>query len=156
VKVAFFLSPLPFPSGPKCAVLRWFGASVGKGVIIKPRINIHFPWKLTIGDFAWIGEEVFILNFEPVSIGAHCCVSQRVFLCTGNHDYRVPNMPYRNRPICVEDGAWVGAQVFVGPGITIGTDTVVTAGSIVTRSLPSGMVCAGNPCSPLRPRWTSA
>jgi putative colanic acid biosynthesis acetyltransferase WcaF len=153
LKCVFFLSPLPWPSRFKCAVLRLFGARVGKGVALKPRVNVHFPWKLTVGDFAWIGEEVFILNFEPVSIGAHCCISQRAFICTGNHNYRQPNMPYRNEPITVEDGAWVGAQVFVAPGVTIGEDAVATAGSIVVADLPARMICAGNPCRPLKPRW---
>src|ERR1700733_4183499 len=129
VKCVLFLSPWPFPSSLKCALLRFFGARIGTGVVIKPRVNIHFPWKLFVGDHAWIGEEVFILNFEPVTIGAHCCISQRVFLCTGNHDFRKPDMPYRNRPITMEDGAWVGAHAFVSPGVTIGTETVITAGS---------------------------
>jgi putative colanic acid biosynthesis acetyltransferase WcaF len=153
LKCAFFLSPLPFPSRFKCAILRAFGAKVGQGVVLKPRINIHFPWKLSIGDHAWIGEEVFILNLEPVSLGSHCCVSQRAFICTGNHDYRRPDMAYRSQPIVIQDGAWVGAQVFVSPGVTIGTDAVVAAGSVVTRSLPAEMVCAGNPCVPVKPRW---
>lgn len=153
VKCALFLTPLPFPSSWKRGVLRAFGAQVGKGVVIKPRVNIHFPWKLTVGDFAWIGEEVFILNFEPVTIGAHCCISQRAFLCAGNHDYRQPDMPYRNQPITVEDGAWVGAQVFVAPGITIGPEAVITAGSVVTKNQPERMVCGGNPCVALKPRW---
>ncbi|HEY1787130.1 MAG TPA: WcaF family extracellular polysaccharide biosynthesis acetyltransferase [Verrucomicrobiae bacterium] len=152
-KCLLFLTPLPVPCRLKCQVLRWFGARVGRGVVIKPRVNVHFPWKLTIGDFAWIGEEVFILNFEPVNIGAHCCISQRAFLCTGNHDYRRPDMPYRNRPITVEDGAWVGAQSFVAPGVRIGTETVITAGSVVTKSQPPRMVCGGNPCAPLKARW---
>jgi putative colanic acid biosynthesis acetyltransferase WcaF len=153
-KCAIFLSPLPFPSKFKCSVLRWFGAKIGRGVCLKPRVNIHLPWKLKIGDFAWIGEEVFILNFEEVSIGSHCCISQRSFLCTGNHDYRLPQMPYRNRPILVEAGAWVGAQAFVAPGVTIGEDAVATAGSIVLTNLPAGMVCSGNPCQAVKPRWT--
>jgi len=153
LKCAFFLSPLPFPSRLKCALLRAFGARVGRGVVLKPRINIHFPWKLSIGDHVWIGEEVFILNLEPVTIGAHCCISQRAFICTGNHDYRRPDMAYRSQPIVIEDGAWVGAQVFVSPGVTIGTDAVVAAGSVVTRSLPAEMVCSGNPCVPVKPRW---
>lgn len=153
LKCAFFLSPLPFPSRLKCAILRAFGAKVGRGVVLKPRINIHFPWKLSIGDHAWIGEEVFILNLEPVSIGAHCCLSQRAFICTGNHDYRRPDMAYRSQPIVIQDGAWVGAQVFVSPGVTIGTDAVITAGSVVTRSLPAETLCSGNPCVPVKPRW---
>jgi putative colanic acid biosynthesis acetyltransferase WcaF len=154
VKCTLFLSPVPFPSRFKCAVLRIFGARVGRGVVIKPRVNIHFPWKLRVGDFTWIGEEVFILNFEPVTVGSHCCISQRAFLCTGNHDYSKPDMPYRNRPISLEDGAWVGAQAFVGPGVTVGTEAVITAGAVATRSLPPEMICSGNPCRPLRNRWT--
>lgn len=156
VKCAFFLTALPFPSRLKCAWLRLFGARVGRGVVIKPRVNIHFPWKLTIGDHAWIGEEVFVLNLEPVTLGAHCCISQRAFLCTGNHDYRRPDMAYRSQPIAVADGAWVGAQAFVSPGVTVGEDAVITAGSVVTRNQPAGMICAGNPCAAVKPRWPAA
>ena len=147
--------PLVVPSVPEVgpSVLRVFGARVGKGVVIKPRVNIHFPWKLAIGDFTWIGEEVFILNFEPVTIGAHCCVSQRVFLCGGNHDYRVPEMPFRNRPITIHDGAWIGAQCFVAPDVTIGREAVIAACSVVTRSQPAQKICAGHPCVPVKNRW---
>jgi putative colanic acid biosynthesis acetyltransferase WcaF len=116
-------------------------------------VNIHLPWKLSVGDYAWIGEEVFILNFEPVSIGAHCCVSQRAFLCTGNHDYRQANFAYRNQPITVEAGAWIGAQAFVAAGVTIGSEAVIAAGSVVTQDQPAYMVCAGNPSIPVRKRW---
>lgn len=154
-KCIFFLSPLPWPSRIKATLLRCFGASVGQGVVIKPRVNIHLPWKLTVGDYAWIGEEAMILNFEPVSIGSHACLSQRTFLCTGNHDYRDPRFGYRNAPIRIGNGAWVGAQSFVGPGITVGVDSVVTAGSVVTKTLPPGMICSGNPCTPAKPRWES-
>jgi putative colanic acid biosynthesis acetyltransferase WcaF len=152
-KCLLFLSPWPVPSSVKRAVLRFFGARVGRGVVIKPRVNIHLPWKLVVGDFSWIGEEVFILNFEQVTIGTHCCISQRAFLCTGNHDYRQADFPYRNQPITVEDGAWVGAQVFVAPGVAIRSEAVITAGSVVTKSQPARMVCGGNPCSPTKPRW---
>ena len=155
LKCAFFLSPLPWPSGLKRWLLRLFGAEVGKKVYLKPRVNIHFPWKLRIGDYTWIGEEVFLLNFEPIDIGAHCCISQRAFICTGNHDYRKAHMPYRNRPITIRDGAWIGAQVFVAPGVTVGTDCVVAAGSVVTSDVPEGMVCARNPCQLDKPRWTT-
>jgi putative colanic acid biosynthesis acetyltransferase WcaF len=154
-KCAFFLTALPFPSGIKVIILRCFGASVGRGVVIKPRVNIHFPWKLSVGNHTWIGEEVFILNFEPVTIGAHCCVSQRAFLCAGNHDYRQPDMQYRNRPIVIEDGAWIGAQAFVSPGVTIAMEAVITAGSVVTKNQPPKMVCGGNPCAVIKPRWVT-
>jgi putative colanic acid biosynthesis acetyltransferase WcaF len=153
IKCVFFLSPLPWPMGWKRWLLRAFGATLGQGVVIKPRINIHLPWKLTVGDHAWLGEEVFILNFEPVEIGAHACVSQRAFLCTGNHDYADPLFAYRNRPIQIGAGAWVGAQVFVGPGVSVGPEAVVTAGAVALRDMPAAWVCGGNPCEPIRPRW---
>jgi putative colanic acid biosynthesis acetyltransferase WcaF len=154
-KIVFFLSAFPWPSWLKVQLLRGFGARVGEGVVLKPRVNIHLPWRLEIGDHAWIGEEAFILNFADVKIGAHCCISQRAFLCTGNHDFREPDMPYRNRPISVEDGAWVGAQCFVGPGVTVGMEAVLTAGSVVTKDVPPAMICGGVPSVPLRPRWKS-
>ena len=153
VKVAFFLSAIPWPSSVKCSLLRIFGAEVGERVYIKPRVNIHFPWKLSVGDDAWIGEQVEIYNFERVSIGANACISQRAFLCAGNHDYRDPAMCYRNAPVSIFDGAWIGACVVVGPGVRVGVDAVATAGSVVVKDLPEGMVCTGNPCVPVRPRW---
>jgi putative colanic acid biosynthesis acetyltransferase WcaF len=152
-KLVFFLNEIPWPSRLRVGCLRLFGAKVGCGVVIKPRTNIHLPWKLEIGDHTWIGEEAFILNFEPVRIGAHVCISQRAFLCTGNHDYRDIAMPYRNRPIVIGDGAWIGAQCFVAPGVVVGEEAVATAGSVVLKSLPPAMVCSGNPCVPLRARW---
>jgi putative colanic acid biosynthesis acetyltransferase WcaF len=153
VRAIFFQSALPWPRAMKRGLLRLFGAKVGSGVVIKPRVTIHFPWKLEIGDHSWIGEEVFILNFEPCKIGSHCCISQRAFLCGGNHDFCAPDFKYRNGPITVEDGAWVGAQSFVAPDVVIGTECVVTAGSVVTQPLPEKMICSGNPCQPVKPRW---
>ena len=152
-KRCFFLTSFPWPNSIQLFLLKQFGAKVGKGINIKPRVNIHLPWKLTIGDYAWIGEEVFILNFEPVDIGAQACISQRVFLCTGNHDYRAEDFAFRNAPIKIGQGTWVGAQCFVGPGITLGDECVVTAGSIVTSDLPENQVCSGNPCIPVKQRW---
>lgn len=149
----FFTTSFPWPSRVKASLLRMFGASIGSGVVIKPGVKIHFPWKLSISDHAWIGEEAWILNFEPVTIGAHACVSQRVFLCAGNHDFTAPDFRYRNAPIRVGDGAWIGAQSFVAPGAEIGNECVVCAGSVVTGDLPDGMICSGNPCRPLKPRW---
>jgi len=153
VKCVFFLSPIPWPQAVKRALLRRFGAEIGRGVNIKPRVNIHFPWKLRVGDYAWIGEEVFILNLEEVVIGSHTCISQRAFICTGNHDYKSADFSYRNAGITIKDGAWIGAQCFVAAGVCIGTEAVALAGSVVARDLPDAMVCSGNPCVPARHRW---
>jgi putative colanic acid biosynthesis acetyltransferase WcaF len=153
LKCMFFLSPLPWPNCLQIAILRSFGAKIGSGVNIKPRVNIHFPWKLIIGNDSWLGEELFILNFERVTIGDDCCLSQRAFVCTGNHDFRDPTFAFRNAAIEIKRGSWIGAQCFVGPGVTIGPETVVTAGSVVTDDLPENHICSGNPATPLRIRW---
>lgn len=153
IKIIFFLSAFPFPSSFKLILLKLYGAKVGKGLVIKPRVNIHFPWKLTIGDHVWIGEEVFILNFEPLNIGSNVCISQRAFLCGGNHDYRDPAMPYRNGPITLSDGSWIGASVFVGPNVTVGVDSVLSAGSVVTKNIPEDRIFRGNPAVEVGKRW---
>jgi putative colanic acid biosynthesis acetyltransferase WcaF len=153
IKVLFFLSAVPYPSKFKVRILRVFGATVGNGVVIKPRVSIHFPWKLIIGDNVWIGEEAFLLNFELLTIGNNACISQRAFLCGGNHDYKIPSMPYRNGPITLKDGCWVGASTFVGPNVTIGVDTVVSAGSVVTQSLEENGIFRGNPAQLIKKRW---
>lgn len=153
IKVFFFLTALPYPSSLKTRLLRLFGAKVGRGVIIKPRVNIHFPWKLIIGNNVWIGEEVFILNFEQLLIGNDVCLSQRAFLCGGNHDYRKVNMPYRNGPINLGNGVWVGANCFIGPNLSIGEDSVISAGSVVTKDLDGNGIYKGNPTEFISKRW---
>ena len=153
IKMIFFLSAFPYPSGLKSFLLKAFGAKVGKGLIIKPRVNIHFPWKLVIGNDVWIGEEAFLLNFELLTVGNNVCISQRAFLCGGNHDFRIAEMPYRNGPITLRDGSWIGASVFVAPNVSIGVDTVVTAGSVVTESLGDNGIYKGNPLNYIKARW---
>ncbi len=152
-KILLFMSPLPWPSSLKVRILRLFGAKIGVGLCIKPCVNIHMPWRLEIGDFVSIGEEVFILNFEKVTIGDQATLSQRAFICCGNHDFRDPGFPYRNAPITIGEGVWVGASVFVGPGVTIGTDTIVAAASVVFSNLPANRIYKGNPCVDVGPRW---
>lgn len=153
VKIIFFLSSFPFPIFLKVFLLRVFGSKVGKGLVIKPRVNIHFPWKLSIGDNVWIGEEAFFLNFEKLSIGNNVCISQRAFLCGGNHDFRDPTMAYRNGPINLKDGCWIGASVFVGPNVSIGVDSILSAGSVVTKDVPNNVILKGNPASIVGQRW---
>jgi putative colanic acid biosynthesis acetyltransferase WcaF len=153
IKTLFFLSALPYPSRFKVWLLKAFGAEVGSGVVIKPRVNIHMPWKLWIKNNVWIGEEVFILNFEKVTIGNNVCVSQRAFICGGNHDYRVPSMPYRNGPVTLQDGCWVGASCFIGPDVVIGTDSIITAGSVLTGSVDDNGIFRGNPAIKISSRW---
>jgi putative colanic acid biosynthesis acetyltransferase WcaF len=153
IKCILFLPPFPWPSFIKAHALRCFGAQIGQDVVIKPRVNVHYPWKLVVGDSVWIGEEVFILNFECVTILSHACISQRAFLCTGNHDYRDISFSYRNAPITIGSGAWIGACVFVCPGVDVGPESVATAGSVVTKSIPPNTIVAGNPAAISAIRW---
>jgi len=153
IKITIFMSAIPYPMKFKIFILKQFGAKVGKGVIIKPRVNIHFPWKLIIGDDVWIGEEAFILNFEKVIIENNVCISQRSFICGGNHDYRDPSMPYRNGPILLKQGCWIGACSFIGPNTTVGVDSVITVGSVVTTNIESNVICRVMPAEFKKQRW---
>jgi putative colanic acid biosynthesis acetyltransferase WcaF len=134
------------------AILRRFGACVDPGVVIKPRVQITFPWRLRIGANSWLGEECYILNLAPVTIGANVCVSQRAFLCTGSHDWSDATFRLITKPIHVEDGAWICANAFVSPGVTVGRNAVILAGSVVTQDMPADMICQGNPCRPIKRR----
>lgn len=139
-------------SGLKCAVLRFFGANVGRGVVIKPRVSITFPWKLTLGDHVWLGEESWLLNLAPIVIENNVCISQRAFLCTGNHDYKSPAFDLVTKPIRVGEGAWIGACAFVGPGVKMGSHAVLAAGSVATKELEPFGIYQGNPAMLARRR----
>jgi putative colanic acid biosynthesis acetyltransferase WcaF len=153
LKTLFISSTIPWPYTIKIILLRLYGAQVGHGLVIKPRVNIHFPWKLVLADHVWIGEEVFILNLEPITVGAHTCISQRVFLCTGNHDFRDPCFSYRNSSIHIASGAWIGAAAVIGPGVKIGEDAVISMGAVVSTDVPKNSILSGNPATLKGKRW---
>jgi len=119
-------------------LLRAFGATVGERVLIRHRVRVLWPWKLTVGDDCWIGEGVWLLNLEPITLGHDVCLSQEAFLCTGSHDRRSASFEYDNAPIRVGDGAWVAAQSLVLRGVHIGEAAVVGARAIVSRDVPPG------------------
>jgi putative colanic acid biosynthesis acetyltransferase WcaF len=144
-KNLFFLSGWPWPSRFRVMLLRTFGARVGNGVVIRSRVNIIFPWRLEVGDHSWIGEEAIILNLAPVRIGAHCCISQRAFLCTGSHDFQAAAFPLITAPVTIADRSWIAAMTFVAPGVTVGPDSMTAAGSVVTRDVAPFTIVAGNP-----------
>jgi len=147
----FRLCPFSF-SILKCSLLRAFGARIGQGVVIKPNVKITFPWKLQIGDHVWLGEECWLLNLEHITIGNNVCISQRAFLCTGSHNYKVPTFDLIVKPIVVADGAWIGAATWIGPGVTVGTHAVLVAGSVATKNLDPHGIYGGNPAGGIRQR----
>lgn len=138
--------------GIKISLLRLFGAQIGKGLVIKNNVTVKFPWKLKIGDDCWIGEDVWIDNLDWVNIGNNVCISQGAMLLTGNHDYTVYNMPYRNAPIVIDDGVWIGAQAVVCPGVTVNNYAILTVGSIATKDMEENGIYQGNPAKIIRKR----
>jgi putative colanic acid biosynthesis acetyltransferase WcaF len=153
----YFCSALFFRSGlcPFSIVLVWllkiFGAKIGKDVRVKPYIHVKFPWKLEMGDHSWLAE-CYIENLAPVIIGKNCCVSQNAVLMTGNHDYKSPFFDLITKSITLEDGTWVGANAFVGPGVTLHSHAVLAAGSVATKDLEAYAIYQGNPAVKVRER----
>ena len=152
VRCVFFAPALPWPGALRVFWLRLFGARIGRGVVIRSRVNIHFPWRLTVGDHVWIGEECWLLNLAPIEIESHVCISQRAFLCTGSHDYTSSKFDLIARPIYVETGAWIAASAWVGPGVRVGSHAMLTAGSVATADLPPSAICRGNPAVIIKTR----
>jgi len=113
-----------------CACSPFFGAQIGKGVIIRDRVRIHWPWKLDIGDHSWIGEGVWLLNLEQISIGKSVCVSQEAMICTGSHDLKDFSFKFDNGMIRIEESAWVCARSIILRGSVVPAGNVVPAGSV--------------------------
>lgn len=139
----------------RSTLLRLFGARIGNGVVFKPRILIKFPWKLAIGDNTWVGEGVWLDNVDQITIGSDCCLSQGVYVCTGNHDWSKETFDLVIQPVTVNDGAWLGAFARIGPGVTIGEDAVVAMGAVALEDVAENTVVQGNPASVLRQRFRS-
>ena len=135
-------------------LLRAFGARIGKGVLIRPSVSVTYPWKLTVGDWSWVGDHATLYTLGDITIGDNTVVSQHAYLCTGSHHYTRPAFDLYARPIHVESEAWIAARAFVGPGVTIGQGAVVGACSVVLKDVPAEMVCAGNPLKILHARTT--
>lgn len=143
---------LPIPVFFKCLILRIFGAKIGKGVMIKPKVNIKYPWFLEVGDYAWIGENVWIDNLGKVFIGANACISQGVLLLTGNHDYKKETFDLILKDIIIEDGVWIGAKSVVCQGVICKSHSVLGVNSVATKNLDSYSVYQGNPAQFVRIR----
>lgn len=123
------------PSRLRVLLLRAFGAEVGTGVLIRHRARVHWPWKLRIGDHAWIGEDVWMMNLEPLTVGANTCLSQGARLICGSHDRHSPTFEFDNGPIAIGDGVWVAAGCTVLRGAVIGDGAVLGAGTVVSGTV---------------------
>jgi putative colanic acid biosynthesis acetyltransferase WcaF len=137
-------------------VLRLFGAKVDEHASIQRSVRIEFPWNLEIGRCSTIGENTWIYNLDKIYIEDFVTISQRVFLCTGTHDYTRPEFDLLTKPITIKRGVWIAADVYIGPGVTIFNDAVIGARSVVVKDMPAGMLCVGHPCAPLKTRFKTA
>jgi putative colanic acid biosynthesis acetyltransferase WcaF len=128
------------PNLMRCAILRWFGAEIGAGVLIKQRVRIQWPWKLVIGENSWVGTDVELYNLDTIVIGSDVCISQQTYLCTGSHDRRSPTFEFDNGPIVIENGVWLCARTTVLRGVTVGANSVVGATALVFEDIPADSI----------------
>ncbi len=144
VNATYFKSSFPF-NGVKIFWLKFFGAKVGKGVVIKPGVNIKYPWRLKIGNHVWIGEKVWLDNLGDVVIEDNVCISQGAMLLCGNHNYKKTSFDLMVGDITLKQGSWVGAKSVVCPGVTVGSHAVLSVGSVATQNLEEYTIYQGNP-----------
>jgi putative colanic acid biosynthesis acetyltransferase WcaF len=136
----------------KVLLLRLFGAKIGRCVVIKPNVRIKYPWRFEVGDYCWIGQEVWIDNLANVVFGSNVCLSQRAYICTGGHDHRRRTFDLTALPVEVADGAWIGASSIVLGGINVGANAVIAAGSVVVSDVPLGTIMASVPARVMKLR----
>jgi putative colanic acid biosynthesis acetyltransferase WcaF len=142
---------IPF-SIVKVWLLRLFGAKIGIGVRIKPGVRVKYPWFLEVGDYVWIGEDAWIDNLAKVTIENHVCISQSVYLCTGNHNWNDVNFALILGEIYIEESSWIAAQSVVAPGVRIKKGAILSLGSVALKSLDSMTIYSGNPAIAIKQR----
>jgi putative colanic acid biosynthesis acetyltransferase WcaF len=155
INTLFFNTSLLWPTSIKILLLKLFGAKTKHALNLKPHINIKYPWFLSIGNNTWLGESCWIDNLAQVTIGSNVCISQGAMLLTGNHDYTKSTFDLTIGPITIEDGVWVGAKSVICPNVTLGSHSVICAGSVVTKNTEPYTIYQGNPALPVRKRIIS-
>ncbi len=150
----WLVQALLFPLTPHSAhglrvwLLRRFGARIGRGVSIRPTARFTYPWKVKIGDYSWVGDDVVFYSLDQIMLGEHCVISQKSYLCTGSHDPQDPAFGLQTAPIVIGNGAWLATDCFVALGVQIGANAVIGARSTVLKDIPNQQVCWGSPCQP--------
>lgn len=150
--VLFLMNPLNPISSLKVFLLKVFGAKIGKGVVVKPGVNIKYPWKLTIGNYAWIGENVWIDNLDQVEIGNNSVLSQGAMLLCGNHNFKKTSFDLITKPILIEEGVWIGAKSIITGGVTCKSHSVLVVNSVASNNLEEYTIYRGNPAEKVKTR----
>ena len=156
VQAVFFATSPQFMYSWRVFLLRLFGADIGCNVIIRPSARITYPWKLSIDDNSWIGDQVELYNLAEISIGKNSVISQRSYICTGSHDHSKLDFPIYAKPIAISDSVWLATDVFVAPGITIKKNVVVGARSSVFQDLAENCIYMGSPARYVKSRTASS
>ncbi len=152
VEASFFRLSPQFMYGWRRFLLRSFGAKVGRNVNVRSSVRTQFPWKVRIGDYSWIGDDVVLYSLGEIDIGRNAVVSQKCYICTGSHHYERPDFAIYSQPVHIQDECWLATDVYVAPGVVIGKATVVGARSSVFKSLPCNKICVGSPAIPVKDR----
>jgi len=150
--IFFFKNSLNISSGLKVFLLKLFGAKIGKGTVIKPSVNIKYPWKLQAGNHVWIGEESWIDNLSDVIIGDNATLSQAAMILTGSHDHTKETFDFISLPVVIEEGAWIGARAVVYGGVTVGTHAILGINAVAENNLQPYTIYKGNPAVPVLKR----
>ncbi|HTE25954.1 WcaF family extracellular polysaccharide biosynthesis acetyltransferase [Flavitalea sp.] len=133
-------------------LLRLFGAQIGKNVNIRPSVKVTYPWKLTVGDNTWIGDDCVLYNLGQITIGNHVALAHKVYVNTGGHEYHKSTFDIFQKPVVIEDQCWITNDVYIAPGVTIGKGSIIAARSSVLKDMPEGKICAGTPAKPIKDR----
>ena len=139
-------------NGFRTWLLRLFGATIGRGVVIRPTARFVYPWKIAIGDYSWIGDDVVLYSVDRINIGNHCVVSQKSYLCTGSHDVSDRAFGLITAPINIGNGVWLASDCFVAAGVAIGANSIVGARSSVFKNIAAEQIAWGSPCIARRSR----
>ena len=151
--ISFLRTAFPWPMFIKRILLQVFGCKVGKGFVIKPQVNIKYPWKLIIGDYVWLGEKVWIDNLACVEIHNNVCVSQGAMLLTGNHNYKKSTFDLKLGNIVLKNGVWIAAKSVVCPGVVCEENSMLSVLSLATKNLSANKIYKGNPATPIKNRF---
>jgi putative colanic acid biosynthesis acetyltransferase WcaF len=154
----WLVQAIAFPISPHNAnfvrrgLLRFFGAKIGKGVLIRPTARFTYPWKVEIGDCSWVGDNVVFYSIDRITVGSHCVISQKSYLCTGSHDIENVAFNLMTAPIAIGNGVWIAADCFIVAGVKIGANSVIGARSNVLKDVSEATVAWGSPCCDRYPR----
>jgi putative colanic acid biosynthesis acetyltransferase WcaF len=152
VQATLFSWSPQFLYGWRAFLLRLFGARIGKHAKIRSTVKVTYPWKVTIGDYTWVGDDCMLYSLGDIRIGSHVAIAHKVYFNTGGHEYDKKTFDIFFKPLVIEDECWITTDVYVAPGVTIGKGTIVGARSSVLKDLPPGKICVGTPATPIRDR----